>query len=306
MPVIGLDQLTNAPIPELWGGDPSRFWVRRAAGRAIDAQRTSALARVDIPMSVPAGTRWDGHTYGQPVQIAASPVRRFDVLDLREGWFPPWTWRQRAVFSAPDPAGTLQLEGGPFDRHWRCIEGTPPASVALWEVWHLQPGGFPFASWQASSWKRWDLSRSWVGQGAGVVAGGFPHTPLLVQWSDVDPAGPGLRHGCFIGLDTYSPERTGPAVNGDGDDPTHPCRSGEWLRLRADVANRIIATGSPIAAKFAEGLRDYGGYVGDRTWWKGQPDAQRIGIVQGTQDTRLAELGQLRLRLADFEVVVPA
>jgi len=297
------DQLTNAPVPDLWAGDSGRFWARRADGRQVDAARTAALARVDIPINMPAGTTNQGSIYGQPVQQVPSTAPRFKCLDLREGWFPPWTWAQRAVFSPCDP-GALQIEGGPFDRHWRCIEGTSPAAVALWEVWHLQPGGWPLAQLQASSWARWRLDIPWnaPGQPMGVVAAGFPHTPLLVRWQDVETVG-AMNHGVFIGLDNYNPGRIGPARGSDGTDSTHPCRAGEWLRLRADVANRIIATGTPQQAAFAQGLKTWGGWVGDRTWRSGQPESQRVGIIQGTQDTRLSVLGQLRLRLSDFEVV---
>jgi hypothetical protein len=292
------DQLTNAPVPDLWAGDSGRFWARRADGRQVDAARTAGLARVDIPMNMPAGTTNAGSTYGQPVQQVGVTAPRFRCLDLRQGWWPFWDFTQRAVIPMPDP-GALQIEGGPFDRHWRIIEG----NSALWEVWHLQPGGWPWADLQCSSWVRWDLSRPWNQQNAtGVVAAGFPHTPLLVRWQDVETVG-AMNHGVFLGLDNYNPGRVGPARGSDGTDATHPCRAGEWLRLRADVANRIIATGTPQQATFAQGLKTFGGWVGDRTWWSGQPDSQRVGIIQGTQDTRLSVLGQLRLRLTDFEVV---
>lgn len=298
MPTFGLAQLTNPPVPDLWAGDSQRFWAQRADARPVDTARTAALARVDIAMNFPAGTKWNGDVYGQPVQQVPVTAPRFRCLDLRQPAWPFWTFTQRAVIPMPDP-GVIQREGGPFDLHWRCIEGT----TALWEVWHLQAGGWPWADLQCSSWVRWDLSRPWTQQpGPGVVAAAWPHTPLLVRWEDVAP-GAAMNHGVFIGLDNYNPGRVGPARGSDGSDSTHPCRAGEWLRLRRDVANRIIATANPSAAAFAQGLATFGGWVGDRTWQTGQPESQRIGIIQGTQDTRLAAVGNLNLRLTDFEVV---
>jgi hypothetical protein len=231
--------------------------------------------------------------YGQPVQ-QASGSQRFDCLDLTQSWWPFWTWQQRAVVSMPDP-GPLRLEADPtpsFDRHWRCIES---GGRWLWEVFHLQPGGFPFATVQASAYARWDLSRPWNQQNVrGVVAAGFPHTPLIIRNEDLGFAG--LSHAAFLGVKNYSPGRTGPAIGTDGTDARSPLRAGEWLRLRTDVANRISLNGNPMATSLVQGLALYGCYVGDKT-------GATTAVLTGTHDVRLAATGSLGLKLTDFEVV---
>lgn len=242
--------------------------------------------------------------YGQPVQQVPANFRKTTVTNSGEAWWPFWTWQQRAAIGMPLP-DVIKLNDdptSPFDRHWRCIEGTQ----ALWEVWCFRAGGFPFGDWGCSDWVRWDLTKAWnaPGQPLGVVAAKVPSVPFLLRWEEIQAKK--ITHALGLGLPAYAPEKVGPARGTDGRIAGHPLRAGEWLRLKGAVVDRIVTRDGidHPRAIVAMALGKLGCYLCDTTTNVGSfGQTQDSRWVNGEPERGIPALGDLGLRLSDFEVI---
>ena len=303
------------PLPE-WLGP----WNNRIALNAVDGARTAALAKYNVPISVGAGKKpWNGSTYGMPFTLNDDKGPKTSVWDLSKpitwNWFTPTFPIHRVALPAHvrregDPAGSSDL-------HVYLVDPVNKVLTEMILVTKNIANGFKTlfqTQWTASypgggtGVVRWDMTKPYNAAGqprGGVVATQVPQAPMFVRWDEIQKGR--IDHCVFGVLPNYSRDVTGWARGSDGDQPGHPVRGGELLRLRSSkVAD--YAQGTPERI-IAQALYEFG-------WFQGDRNGPGSGVGQGTfpltQDRRWAEgdgkipaLGDMKLQLSDFEVVIP-
>lgn len=282
-------------VVDRWDGP----WRDTTNGRKVDLDRTAALADVDMPVTINAGKKpHQGTSYGYPINVA-DRARRVPVRNLSTT---SKAGDEPEVHLLPLPK-LIRIEGDPagaFDRHLKLVD---PISMVCWEAIqahviehsHVNVG----YSGSGDGLTRWDMSRRWTTDdpGRGVVAANVPHTPLLARRDEVPG---GIHHVLPLVMPAYSDDDpVGWARATDGEDPRHPLRAGDIIKLTCVAWIRLcerFAVGTPERA-IADALFTYGAMVIDKTPGK----AASISL---TQDRFWAGLRDMELRLGvHFEVL---
>ncbi len=320
-PVPTMPDVPVAP----WADVAGAFWRDQVDEWPIDSERSAALVDVDVPIRAGAGAPvWDGATWGMPYQLVDASSPATPVRDMSR----PIVWRWFSptfpIVNVPlpalvrreaDPAGAP-----PSDLHWY---GYDPDRRVLFEAIGLRRSPLNLlATWGRAEWVagyngggpgvvRWDTSRPWNAPGqprAGVVAAGIPQFPLVARWDEIRAGR--IAHALFGTLPNYAPGRTGPARGSDGTAGGHPVRAGERLRLRRSAVERF-SPGS-TARIVAEALHEFGWIQADRNAADPVPARSGFGAFFLSQDRRWHDgddvsgpLGELGLRLSDFDAVAP-
>ena len=311
-PVPTMPDLTPDQVP--WSGQDVP-WRRPIASWPQDPVRTELLRRYDVKIVASAGNPpWKGTSYGMPYQIVTAKGPLTPVWNLLGAPVWSWSWAQGLVRSS-DPIDRLPLpsvvrrEGDPgcgpeSDAHWY---GVDPTERRLYEAISLSKSPLNrLKTWGTTDWcsagvAAWDTSRTWnaASQPLGVVAAKVPQFPLVPRWDEIKRGR--IDHAIFGVLPDYAPQVTGWARGSDGTSPGHPVRAGEPLRLRRSVVD-VHPAGSPERI-ICEALWQYG-------WVQCDRNNATTGGIALTQDRRwytgegsIPRLGELRVRLSDFEVV---
>ena len=318
------------PVPR-WVGGP---WEENISRRSIDLALTGKLSGVDVPINCAAGRApWDGSTYGMPITLFDSTGPKTTVWDMSKPvtwvWFTPSFPTMRIPLPEQvrregdptgrgsdahaylhDPANRVLTEMILVDKVPSVADTDALSGLAAW-AWRLRT--FGHADWTVGysgggpGAVTWDLTKPWNPKTAprGIVAANIPQSVLFAGWEEIVA---GVIHHClFLVLPDYNPGVTGWARASDGKAAGHPLKGGAVVRLTAAAHRRISALGRAESV-IATALRDYGAVLGDK---KGVgSNGIGSGNIPLTQDRRwsqgdgeIAALGDMRLRLTDFEVV---
>lgn len=321
----------SAPVPR-WPGGP---WEQTVVNRPTDAALTARLSTVDVPLKCSAGLPpWEGSTYGMPICSFNSKGHKTAVWDMSKpvtwNWFTP-TFPITAIALPEqvrregdptgrgsdahaylhDPVNRVLTEMILVDKVPSVADTDAVSGIAAW-VWRLRT--FGHADWTCGysgggpGAVTWDLTKPWNVKTAprGIVAANIPQAVLFAGWEEI-VAGI-IKHCLFLVLPDYNPGVTGWARASDGRNAQHPLKAGAIVRLTPAAHRRISALGQAEAV-IATALRDYGAVLGDK---KGAPaNGLGDGNIPLTMDRRWAQgddrikpLGDMKLRLSDFEVVV--
>ena len=302
-PQPGLAEIPQAVRP--WGWDLTAFFWQKAKD-SIDRGRTAALVDYECEIKVNGGHLHHGVMDGVPFQVSDTTSR--NVLVQFQSDALGWLSTPRGLAF---PGGKVRIQGDPapgstIDRH--CILFNPSKGM-LYEMISMRQSLIPFltmgASYVATRGVVWDLKKPWNQTKGGVCAAQIPYLPIMLTNDDFRRGR--IDHVMGLVMNNYGRERTGPARGGDGLWSGHPVRSGERLRVRAEIVNfwlDLDARGgvklTPEDRIFLQGGREMGFIVMDKQ--TNATDGSGWGAVVTAQDFRLEGL-TIPLNLSDLEVV---
>lgn len=287
-------------------------WHDKVTGRQVDRGRTARLTEHDVPVSVTGGTTpWEGASSGKPWNMVDGAEKLTKVWNLsKKVTGPIWALKlpveklplPDVVRRQSDPLGASDLGVILLRQRKELVEAITvedrnplqmltlaPLAVLNGISWSLGYGG------GGQGIYRYDLTKPWKPAMGGRTAAGVPVLPMLVRGDELDRGL--IEHTLFCSLPNYSPEKpVGFATGTDGQQPGHPLRAGDILRLPAAFLDRW-----PVGSKehtVARAMVDYGVMLGDKS---GRDDGSMV--IGCALDRRIGRI-ELDLRLSDFEVVV--